>query len=173
MAKKKAKEIEKNYVKEYLDYAEVNKELLSVEAFEAGLRMANRKQEEYEAIGKSCTRLADNIELEFHFNDEEKIINSIKKIQRKLGLLQDDEFKKEFSEFTPFRVETYHKDRKMILEEKRKYSVTFTKKGHQVASIGTPNLEAVARFIYAQMKDSGLDDLSADAQTTLFFNKFK
>ena len=173
MAKKKTKEIEKNYVKEYLEYAEANKGLLSVKAFEAGLRNAEKKQKEYDSIGKSCTRLADNIELEFEFTDEEKIINSIKKIQRKLGLLQDDEFKKEFSEFTPYRVESYHKDRKMILEEKRAYSVTFTKEGHQVASIGTPNLEAIARFIHAQMKDNGLDDLSADTQTTLFFNKFK
>jgi len=172
MATKKVKEIKKNYVKEYLDHAEANKEHLTVEELEEGLRIAEKKQKEYEAIGRSCMRLADHIELEFRFTDEEKIMDSIKKTQRDLGLLQDEEFKKEFSEFTPFQIESYHKNRKMILEEKRAYSVIFTKEG-QIGSIGTPNLKAMAKFIFHQMKDSGLDNLSADTQTTLFFNRLK
>jgi hypothetical protein len=170
--KRKQKEIKNDYIKEYLDYAKINKELLSVEALEAGLRVAKKKQKEYETIGKSCMRLADHIELEFEFTDEEKIMNSIKKTQRDLGLLQDDEFKKMFSEFTPYQVKSYHERRKMIFEEKRTYSVSFTKNG-TIATIGTPNLEALARFIALNMRDTGLDNLSADTQTTLFFHKFK
>ena len=170
--KRKQKEIEKDYIKEYLDYAKINKELLSVEAFEAGLRVAQKKQKEYETIGKSCMRLADHIELEFEFTDEEKIMNSIKKTQRELGLLQDEEFEKMFNEFTPYQVKSYHERRKKILEEKRNYSVSFTKNGI-VASIGTPNLEVMAEFIFRQMHENGLSSLSADTQTTLFFNKFK
>ena len=159
MARKKVKEIKKDYIKDYMDHAKANIEHLTVEALEDGLRMARKKQDEYEAIDKSCMRSAANIELEFEFTDEEKIMNSIKKIQRKLGLLQDEEFEKMFNEFTPYQVESYHKDRKMILEEKRKYSVTFTKEGHQVASIGTPNLEAIAKFIALNMRDTGLEIL--------------
>jgi hypothetical protein len=172
MATKKAKEIKKNYVKEYLEYAEANKEQLIIEEFEEGLRVAEKKQKEYDSIGKSCMRLADHIELEFEFADEEKIMNSIKKIQRELGLLQDEEFKKMFNEFTPFQVTSYHEKRKKILEEGRKYHVSFTKNG-QVGTIGTPNLKVMAEFIVRQMHEADLNFLSADTQTTLFFNKYK
>ena len=44
MTTKKTKEIKKNYVKEYMEYAEANKELLSVEAFEAGLRKRKKSK---------------------------------------------------------------------------------------------------------------------------------
>ena len=50
--KRKQKEIEKNYIKEYLDHAEANKEHLTVEELEEGLRIAEKKQKEYEAIGR-------------------------------------------------------------------------------------------------------------------------
>lgn len=172
MATKKVKEIKKDYVKEYLDHAEANKENLTIEELEAGLRIAEKKQKEYDSIGKSCMRLADHIELEFRITDEEKIMNSIKGIQRELGLLQDEEFEKMFSEFTPFQVESYHERRRKVFEEGREYSVIFTKNG-TVASIGTPDFEAMANFFVHQMQDSGLSGLSADTQTTLFFNKFK
>jgi len=128
---------------------------------------------EQNALGRTQKELADHIELEFEFTDEEKIMDSIKKVQRKLGLLQDEEFKKMFSEFTSYQVKSYHENRKMILEEGRKYQVTFTKDGSQIGAIGTPNLEAMAKFIFRQMHEDDLSFLSADTQTTLFFNKFK
>ena len=172
MAKKKVKEIEKDYVKEYLEYAKENQKNLIVKEFEDGLRIARKKQEEYDAIGKSCMRLADHIELEFRITDEEKIMNSIKGIQRELGLLQDEEFEKMFNEFTPHQLKRYHEHRKMVLEEKREYHVLVTK-GGQISTIGTPNLEAMAKLIVHQMQENDLSGLSADTQATLFFNKFK
>jgi hypothetical protein len=168
--KRKQKEIKKDYIKEYLEYADANKEHLTIEELEDGLRMADKKQKEYDSIGRSRMRLADHIELEFYSNDEEKIMNSIKKTQRELGLLQDEEFKKMFDEFTPFQVEHYHENRKMILEEKRQYHVSFTHNGI-VGTIGTPNLKAMAEWIVRDMYESDLESLSADTQATLFFNK--
>ena len=171
MAKKKQKEIKVDYVKDFMEYTKANKEQIDLETFENGLRAAEKKQKEYKAIDTSCTRLADNIKITFEFTDQEKIKESIDKVKRDLGLLQDDLFYEEFEKFTDYQVKSYHEKRKMILEERRAYDVTFSKEGISISTIGAPDLRKLAEYMAKQIKEAGLQGLSADTATSLIFHK--
>ncbi len=172
MAKRKAKKkVEVNFVKDYLEAVKENVPA-SMEAFEEGLRAAEKKQKEYEHIGRSETKLAENITLEFHNKDEEYIKEKIDEVKRKFGLLQDEKYHEMIKNFTPYGLKHFEEDIEEIMVKKRKYHISYSKRGI-CSSIGSPNLDVLAKFIFEHTHNSGLGNLSADTQTSLFFNKMK
>jgi hypothetical protein len=182
LAKKKQDKID--FVKMFREqwankYSEKNvkgmseKELLTVMAeFEDGIAGARKKQKEYDSIGVSWAKLAENVLIKFEFQDDMKIQESIKKEKRKLGFLLDEEELAMREKMKPFQLKNLHETREMV-KNGVVYTCTYRKNGGATSTIGTPNKEELAKFIYQYSRERGLSSLRPETQIGLFFEGWK
>ncbi|MEH6957781.1 hypothetical protein [Neobacillus drentensis] len=143
-----------------------------LEEFEDGLAEARKKQEEYNSIGVSWVKLADNVLIKFEFQDEERIKDAIFKQKRELGFLLDDEEHAMREKMTPFELKTLEETRDKV-KKGVEYNCTYRKSGGVISSIGTPNKEALAKFISKLTQERGLSSLRPETQIGLLFNSWK
>ncbi|TWE06416.1 hypothetical protein FB550_102438 [Neobacillus bataviensis] len=143
-----------------------------LEELEDGLAEARKKQEEYNSIGVSWTKLADNVLIIFEYSDETRIKERILEQKRKLGFLLDDEEKVMREKMTPYQLESLKETREKV-KNGVEYRCTYHKEGGATCSIGTPNKEVLAKFISKFSQEKGLGSLRSETQVGLFFDSLK
>jgi hypothetical protein len=140
--------------------------------FEDGIAEARKKQKEYNSIGESWAKLADNVLIKFQFQDDLRIQESIKQEKRKLGFLLDEEEQAMREMMKPFQLENLHETRVKV-KNGVEYTCTFRKNGGSTSTIGTLNQEELAKFIFKLARDRGLDSLRPETKVALFFDSWK
>jgi hypothetical protein len=182
LAKKKQEKVD--FVKIFREqwdnkYSEENvkgmskEELLTVkEEFEDGIAEARKKQNEYDSIGVSWVKLADNVLIKFEFQDDMRIQESIKKEKRELGFLLDDEELDMRKKMNPFQLENLLEKREEI-KNGVEYSCIYRKDGSATSTTGTPNQEELGKFIASVFRKRGLGSLRPETQIALFFDSWK
>ncbi|WP_335438259.1 hypothetical protein [Neobacillus drentensis] len=143
-----------------------------LEEFEDGLADARKKQEEYDSIGVSWVKLADNVVIKFEFQDEERIQKAINEEKRKLGFLMGEEEQEMREKMTPYQIENLEETREKV-KKGVEYNCTYRKSGGVTSSIGTPNKDALAKFISKFSQERGLSSLRSETQIGLFFDSWK
>jgi hypothetical protein len=144
----------------------------AMEEFEDGIAEARKKQKEYDSIGMSWAKLADNVLIKFEFQDDMRIQECIKKEKRKLGFLLDEEEQAMGEKMKPFQLENLHETREMV-ENGVEYTCTYRENGGATSTIGTPNKEELAKFIFKICQERGLSSLRPETQIGLFFDSWK
>jgi hypothetical protein len=140
--------------------------------FEDGIAEARKKQVEYNSIGESWAKLADNVLIKFQFQDDMRIQESIKKEKRKLGFLLDEEEQAMREDMKPFQLENLNETREMV-KNGVEYTCTYREKGGATSTIGTLNQEKLAEFIFNVSREKGLSFLRPETQIGLFFDSWK
>lgn len=142
-----------------------------VEELEDGLAEARKKQEAYDSINESWTKLADNVLIIFKFSDEDRIEKAILEQKRQLGFLMDDEEAIMREKMSPYQLKSLEETREKI-KNGVEYDCTY-REGSVVSSVGTPNLEALAKYIFKRSQEQGLSKLRSETQVGLFFDNWK
>lgn len=162
------------FANKYENLKDISQEQFStiLKEFEDGLAEARKKQEEYDSIGVSWVKLADNVLIKFEFQDEIRIKETIMEQKRKLGFLLDEEEHSMREKMTPYQLEDLEETREKV-KKGVEYNCTYRKSGGVTSSIGTPNMEAMAKFVSEFSQKRGLSSLRPETQVGLFFESWK